>query len=95
VIRAGRFHHVDAHLVLPEFWPVGRAHEAADSFERRLFQTLGLEGEIVFHTDPCRRLYCPACDLDECPIRRHPYQRRPTLTVEEAVHPDPPLTFEI
>ncbi|HSE06234.1 MAG TPA: cation diffusion facilitator family transporter, partial [Methylomirabilota bacterium] len=28
-IRAGRFHHVDAHLVVPEFWTVERSHELA------------------------------------------------------------------
>jgi cation diffusion facilitator family transporter len=95
VIRAGRFHHVDAHLVVPEFWDVNRAHAAADAFEQRLFHTMGLEGEIVFHTDPCQRLFCSACDLADCPIRRRPYHHRPSLTVEEAVHPDPPLHFEI
>ena len=57
-IRSGRFSHIDAHLVVPEFWSVERAHETADAFERQVIAAGGLEGEIVFHTDPCRRAYC-------------------------------------
>jgi cation diffusion facilitator family transporter len=93
-IRAGRFVHVDAHIVVPMFWDVSRAHDATDDFEQRVIQVCGLKGEIVIHTDPCRQLYCAQCDLPECPVRREPFRARPALTVEEAVHPDPPLVLE-
>ena len=36
---------------------------------------LGVEGELVFHTDPCHRVYCAMCDLDDCPVRREPFAR--------------------
>jgi cation diffusion facilitator family transporter len=94
VIRAGRFVHVDAHIVVPMFWDVGRAHDATDAFEQRVIQVCGLKGEIVIHTDPCRQLYCPQCDLPECPVRLETFRTRPALTVEEAVHPDPPLVLQ-
>jgi cation diffusion facilitator family transporter len=83
-IRAGRFTHVDAHLIVPEFWTVEQAHEATDAFERRVIETCALQGEIVFHTDPCRRVLCPACDVGDCPIRRGAFVARPPLTVDEA-----------
>lgn len=83
-IRAGRFAHVDAHLIVPEFWTVEQAHEATDAFEQRVILTCGIEGEIVFHTDPCRRRLCPACDLPDCPVRRSPFTGRPPLSVDEA-----------
>jgi hypothetical protein len=89
-IRAGRFHHVDAHLVVPEFWSVDRAHELAEELSEQVIQELGVEGELVFHTDPCHRAYCAMCDLDECWIRREPFRARPPLTLEEAVRPDLP-----
>ncbi len=91
VIRAGRFNHVDAHLVVPEFWSVERAHEAAEAFEQLVIKRLGLEGEIVFHTDPCRRAYCAVCDLSGCPVRVAPFVARTPLSIEEAVRPDMPL----
>jgi len=89
-IRSGRFSHIDAHLVLPEFWPVERAHEAADAFERQVMAAGDIDGEIVFHTDPCRRLYCAQCDIGACPIRVEPFRSRSALTVEEVVQPDMP-----
>jgi cation diffusion facilitator family transporter len=89
-IRAGRFHHVDAHLVVPEFWPVDRAHELAETLAARVIAQLGVEGELSFHTDPCHRAYCAMCDLDDCPVRREPFGGRPALTLEEAVQPDMP-----
>jgi cation diffusion facilitator family transporter len=89
-IRAGRFHHVDAHLVVPEFWSVERAHELAETLAARVIKELGVEGELAFHTDPCHRIYCAMCDLDDCPVRREPFRARPSLTLEEAVQPDMP-----
>jgi cation diffusion facilitator family transporter len=83
-IRSGRFAHVDAHLIVPEFWTVEHAHDATDAFERRVIEACAIDGEIIFHTDPCGRRICPACDLADCPIRRSPFVERPPLTIDEA-----------
>jgi cation diffusion facilitator family transporter len=89
-IRAGRFHHVDAHLVVPEFWSVERSHELAEELAAQVIKEVGVEGEMTLHTDPCHRIYCAMCDLETCPIRRVPFGGRPALTLEEAVQPDMP-----
>ena len=89
-IRSGRFHHVEAHLVVPEFWSVERAHELSETVAAQVIEELGVEGELVFHTDPCHRIYCAMCDLDDCPVRREPFRGRPGLTLDEAVQPDMP-----
>jgi len=89
-IRAGRFHHVEAHLVVPEFWSVERAHDVSEDVAARVIADLGVEGEMVFHTDPCHRTYCAVCDLADCPIRREPFLTVTPLTLEEAVQPDMP-----
>jgi cation diffusion facilitator family transporter len=89
-IRAGRFHHVEAHLVVPEFWSVERAHDVSEDVAARVIRDLGVEGEMVFHTDPCHRIYCAVCDLEGCPIRREPFLKVTPLTLEEAVQPDMP-----
>jgi cation diffusion facilitator family transporter len=91
-IRAGRFHHVEAHLVVPEFWSVDQAHELSEDLAARVIAELGVEGELVFHTDPCHRIYCAMCDLDDCGVRREPFRDRPPLSLEEAVRPDMPRT---
>lgn len=89
-IRSGRFTHVDAHLVVPEFWSVESAHNFGDLFEGRLIPSLPAEGEIAFHVDPCQRAYCSICDVADCPIRIAPMTGRRPLTVDEAVRPDIP-----
>jgi cation diffusion facilitator family transporter len=89
-IRSGRFTHIDAHLVVPEFWTVKHAHDEADAFEREVIAAGALSGEIVFHTDPCRRLYCSQCELPDCPIRAEPFRQRQAMTVEEIIQPDRP-----
>jgi cation diffusion facilitator family transporter len=87
-IRAGRFTHVDAHVVVPEYWPVDRAHVLAESFEERVMSACGVEGEIVFHIDPCHRAYCAQCDVTDCPVRVAPFVARPPHTLDEAVRTD-------
>ena len=89
-IRSGRFQHVEAHLVVPEFWSVERAHDLSEEVAARTMRDLGAEGEMVFHTDPCHRIYCVVCDLADCPIRREPYRGTIPMTLEEAVQPDLP-----
>jgi len=89
-IRSGRFRHVEAHLVVPEFWSVERAHDLSEEVAARVMRDLGAEGEMVFHTDPCHRMYCVTCDLEDCPVRREPFLKLTPLTLEEAVQPDMP-----
>jgi cation diffusion facilitator family transporter len=89
-IRSGRFAHVDAHVIVPEFWTIEHSHEQTDAFETRLLERCRVEGEIAIHTDPCRRLYCSACDLPDCAIRKEEFKDRPHLTLDEATQPDPP-----
>jgi cation diffusion facilitator family transporter len=90
-IRSGRFHHVEAHIVVPEFWPVDRAHDLTEEVARDVIAELGIEGDISFHADPCRRAWCSACDLADCPVRNLPFAARPPLTVDEVVKPEPGL----
>jgi cation diffusion facilitator family transporter len=88
-IRSGRFTHVDAHLVVPEFWTVEEAHDFGTAFERRVVRCLGIEGEMAFHIDPCRRHFCASCEVEPCPVRVQPFVGRESLTLDEAVRPDP------
>jgi cation diffusion facilitator family transporter len=83
-IRSGRETHADAHVFVPEYWTVEQAHDAVGELERRVLATPALDGELVFHIDPCGRAFCSLCDVEGCPVRQAPFVRRPPLTVEEA-----------
>lgn len=83
-IRSGAQTHADAHLIVPEFWTVETAHEALQEFEAAVLAAGRIDGEIVFHVDPCRREMCRVCALEDCPIRREAFTGRPPLTLDEA-----------
>lgn len=85
MIRAGRFHHIDAHLVVPEFWKIGEANPNINEFENNVVASYPLEGEIAFHLDPCFKLYCSQCDLEHCPVRMHNFKKREIITAHTLV----------
>lgn len=93
VIRSGRYHHIDAHVVVPEFWDISKAHNETDRFEKLVFEEYPNEGELHFHLDPCRRAYCEICDLENCPIRQKPFTKRLSFTLEELTDPQEPKEF--
>lgn len=69
VMQGGGYHHIDLHVVLPEFWDVNKAHHETREYARQVMKRLPWKGEIYFHHDPCRRKYCRTCTLVDCPIR--------------------------
>lgn len=82
VIRAGRFHHVDAHLVVPEYWDVAQVHSLSDDFESAVVSDYEFDGELAFHIDPCKKSYCSRCEVRQCPIRLQPFENRTPFTVK-------------
>lgn len=82
MIRSGRFHHVDAHLVIPEYWNILEAHKVCEDFESEVVRDYAFDGEIAFHLDPCKRNYCSHCNVNDCPIRRFPFETQIPFTVE-------------
>lgn len=93
VLRAGRFHHIDAHVVVPEYWDVTRAHDETKKFESMIMKDYSTSGEIAFHVDPCRRFYCRACDVKDCPVRKEPFKKRIPFTLQELTSPTEPEEF--
>lgn len=85
LIRSGRFHHVDAHLVVPEFWDISQAHAAMEEFEKAVVNSYEYDGEIAFHLDPCERKYCQACDLENCSVRQEKFQQLKTYSAASLI----------
>lgn len=83
MIMSGDYHHIDAHVVLPEYWDVKRAHDVTVSYEHEVFKRYGHDGELHFHIDPCQKRYCRYCEEPGCPIRQGPFQEYRKITLEE------------
>lgn len=86
MMRAGNYHYIDAHVVVPEMWNVLYAHDETNAFERRVMDSYPYEGEIHFHIDPCRRRYCSQCDFLECPVRQASFVRRARYSAKRVVN---------
>ncbi|RPJ77724.1 MAG: cation transporter [Alphaproteobacteria bacterium] len=87
VIRSGNYHHIDCHMVLPEFWTVLESHVFSEKFEQAVILDYPVDGELHIHHDPCRRSFCESCEILDCPIRKDPFKHRNKLTFEEVRAP--------
>lgn len=82
MIRSGGFHHIDAHVVVPEFWNLNQVDELTHEFENKVVKSYSYDGEFAFHIDPCKRQYCSICEMAECPVRKKPFVAIRPLTDE-------------
>jgi cation diffusion facilitator family transporter len=87
VIRSGSHHHIDCHMVIPEFWSILEAHEFSDQFEYKIINDYPVSGELHIHLDPCRKAYCDSCELANCPIRQSPFLKRKESNFAELTSP--------
>jgi divalent metal cation (Fe/Co/Zn/Cd) transporter len=87
VIRSGSYHHIDCHMVIPEFWTVLEAHDFSERFERSVIQDYPVDGELHIHHDPCRQAFCEKCELSDCPIRQAAFVQRKILSFDEIIGP--------
>lgn len=87
VIRSGSFHHIECHMVIPEFWTVAEAHDFSEAFETDLISDYPVGGELRMHLDPCRQAYCEHCNQEPCPIRLAPFRKLRPFTFEEITSP--------
>lgn len=92
-IRSGWYHHIDAHIVLPEFWTVKEVHNKINNFEKAVIKSYPYGGEMNFHFDPCRQAYCRACDLQNCPIRKEPFVERRPVEIKDLQSKVEPAEF--
>ncbi|MBC7467467.1 MAG: cation transporter [Bdellovibrio sp.] len=85
MIRSGNFHHIDAHLVVPEFYDIKTVHDISNDFEKAVVTQYEFDGEFAFHTDPCHRLYCAVCRVEACPVREQAFKNLKPWTTQHIV----------
>ncbi len=85
IIRSGRHHHIDCHMVIPEFWSIEKAHEFSDQFEEQILSKYETEGEFHIHLDPCRKKYCDSCEYEPCTVRLKPFSAREKFHYDELI----------
>lgn len=84
-IRSGSFHHIDAHIVVPEFLNIAEAHDQVQIFEKKVVRDYPYDGEIAFHMDPCNQDFCGKCEASNCPVRKRPLNRPYSFSAEDMI----------
>jgi cation diffusion facilitator family transporter len=82
IIKYGNVLHVDGHLTVPWYQNVNEAHEELDEFINLLSSRFGNSMEFFIHTDGCVESSCKICHKQDCPVRKHPFERNIEWTVD-------------
>lgn len=73
--RVGDQYHIDFHLILPRFWNIEEEHSKVHEITDRLLVTLGEEGEVLIHPEPCTPDLCRHCQMQGCPVRSTAFEK--------------------
>ncbi|MBU1708984.1 MAG: cation diffusion facilitator family transporter [Proteobacteria bacterium] len=90
VLRSGNYHHIDLHITLPNFLPLQKAHSIEKRVAGALLDTLGADGDVMIHLDPCEPSCCSCCNQNNCPERTKEFHAESPWTIE-SITADQPL----
>lgn len=65
--------HIDAHLTLPWYYELRKAHEEMEEVYKIIAKNSKRTIEFNFHLDDCKPFSCEICELSDCPVRQHDF----------------------
>ncbi|QOW10921.1 cation transporter [Kaistella flava (ex Peng et al. 2021)] len=68
--------HIDAHLTLPWYYELRKAHNEMEEVYKLIAQNTDRTIEFNFHLDDCKPTSCEICELWECPVRQRPFVKK-------------------
>ncbi|MBU4539318.1 MAG: cation diffusion facilitator family transporter [Weeksellaceae bacterium] len=68
--------HIDAHLTLPWYFELRKAHEEMEEAYKLIAANSDRMIEFNFHLDDCKPFSCKICQLWECPVRQHAFVKK-------------------
>lgn len=85
IIQYGSTLHVDCHLTVPWYLNMREAHDEIDALTSLVKKEFGEGMEFFVHTDGCLDFSCPLCSKHDCPVRKHPFERKVEWTLENII----------
>ena len=76
ILKYGSGLHVDAHITLPWYLSLEKAHDEVDAVEKLVVKEIGEEMEFFIHADPCLPKSCSICSVQNCPERKFPQVKK-------------------
>lgn len=68
--------HIDAHLTLPWYFELRKAHEEMEETYKLISENSSRSIEFNFHLDDCKPFSCEICQLSECKVRQRPFVKK-------------------
>ena len=75
VIQYGNQLHIDCHVTLPWYYSLKESHDVISEIDRIVFEKYE-KVELFIHMDPCIPESCRICSLEQCDVRKHPFEER-------------------
>lgn len=85
IIKYGPVLHLDGHLTIPWYLNVHEAHKEIDALANLIRNEFDESIELFVHTDGCLDFSCKICSKSDCPVRKHPFEKRVEWTVGNLV----------
>ena len=82
IIQYGSTLHLDCHLTVPWYLNINEAHHEIDALSELVKKEYGESIELFVHTDGCLDFSCAICSKQNCPVRKHAFQKKIEWTVE-------------
>ena len=85
VIKYGGTLHVDSHLTVPWYLNVQEAHLEIEELSKLIKEQFSNSMELFVHSDGCQYFQCPICFKNDCPVRKHPFEKRIEWNIENVL----------
>ena len=82
IIKYGSTLHLDTHLTVPWYFNVHEAHDEIDELAALVRKDFGESLELFVHSDGCLEFQCRICSKQDCPVRKHVFEKKINWTVE-------------
>jgi cation diffusion facilitator family transporter len=76
VIKYGGRLHLDSHLTVPWYLNVQEAHVEIEELSKLVREQFSNSIELFVHSDGCQYFQCPICFKSNCPVRKHPFEKK-------------------
>jgi len=84
VIQYGSTLHVDCHVTMPWYYTLEQTHAEIDSIEKLINEKNEFPVEVFIHPDPCLPVSCRLCQLSDCAVRKHAFEKRVEWNISNA-----------
>ena len=89
IMRSGRMHNLDFHLIIPFYWTVAEAHAFQGRVVKQISSAWQSDATILIHLDPCNEMYCSSCGVEPCHERKAQFAHTGDWSIDAMINYPP------